>query len=182
MAEKDKLHIALFPWLAFGHMIPNLEFAKLIAQKGHRVSFLCTPRNIDRLLPKLPPNLTSLVNFVKLPLPQVANLPEDAEATVDVPYDHIQYLKKAYDGLHESVTQFLQNSHPDWMLYDFVPYWLAPIAARMGVKTAFLSVYTAPALGVMGPPSVLKAEITTADDRKTPEDFTVPPKWIPFPN
>ncbi|KAK6775059.1 hypothetical protein RDI58_026060 [Solanum bulbocastanum] len=57
MAENSKkMHIAVFPWLAFGHMIPYLELSKLIAQKGHKISFISTPRNIDRL-PILPPNL-----------------------------------------------------------------------------------------------------------------------------
>nr|XP_015890557.1 UDP-glycosyltransferase 91A1-like [Ziziphus jujuba var. spinosa] len=177
MAEKDKLHIALFPWLAFGHMIPYLEFAKLIAQKGHRVSFLTTPRNIYRL-PKPPSNSTIQLNFVSLPLPKTQNLPEDAEATVDVPYDKIQYLKKSYDGLQESVTLFLEASRPDWILYDFVPYWVAPIASKMGIKTAFFSVFTAFNLSFLGPVSVLKGE---TDDRRKIEDFTVPPKWIPFP-
>jgi len=38
---------------------------------------------------------------VKLPLPKVENLLENAEATTDVPYNVIQYLKKAYDDLEE---------------------------------------------------------------------------------
>lgn len=81
--DEKKLHIAMFPWLAFSHMIPYLELAKLIASKGHRISFASTPRNFDRL-PKLPPSLASLVNFVKLTLPHVDNLPENAEATIDM--------------------------------------------------------------------------------------------------
>ncbi|KAJ0035460.1 hypothetical protein Pint_26420 [Pistacia integerrima] len=34
MADNTKLRIAMFPWLAFGHMIPWLQLAKLIAQKA----------------------------------------------------------------------------------------------------------------------------------------------------
>lgn len=49
----DKFHIAMFPWLAFGHIIPYLEFSKLIAKKGHKTYFISIPKNIDRL-PKLP--------------------------------------------------------------------------------------------------------------------------------
>ncbi|RYR65243.1 hypothetical protein Ahy_A03g011198 isoform A [Arachis hypogaea] len=90
--DDEKLHIVIFPWLAFGHIIPNLELAKHIAQKGHKVSFVSTTRNIERL-PKPPPNLASLITYVKLPLPKVDNLPENAEATADVPYDVVQYLK-----------------------------------------------------------------------------------------
>ncbi|KAI7745302.1 hypothetical protein M8C21_017223 [Ambrosia artemisiifolia] len=42
-----QLHVAMFPWLAFGHIIPFLELSKFIAEKGHKVSFLSTTRNIQ---------------------------------------------------------------------------------------------------------------------------------------
>ena len=109
MAEPNKkLHIAMFPWLAFGHIIPFLELSKLIAQKGHRISFISTPRNIERL-PKIPPQVAPLITLVKLPLPHVENLPENAEATMDVPYHIIPYLKKAHDGLEQSLSHFLET-------------------------------------------------------------------------
>jgi UDP:flavonoid glycosyltransferase YjiC (YdhE family) len=92
--EEKMLHIAMFPSLAFGHMIPFLELAKLIASKGHRISFVSTPRKIDRL-PKLPPSLASFINFIKFPLPHVDNLPENPEATIDVPLNVVPFLKKA---------------------------------------------------------------------------------------
>nr|GMC88557.1 UDP-glycosyltransferase 91A1 [Ipomoea batatas]GME20529.1 UDP-glycosyltransferase 91A1 [Ipomoea batatas]GME20532.1 UDP-glycosyltransferase 91A1 [Ipomoea batatas] len=96
--EGGKLHIVMFPWLAFGHMIPYFELSKLIAFKGHKVSFVSTPRNIDRL-PKLSSSLASQISFVKLPLPHVKNLPENAEATIDVPYDKVKYLKYLMDWI-----------------------------------------------------------------------------------
>ncbi|GMY18772.1 UDP-glycosyltransferase 91A1-like [Fagus crenata] len=171
--DENKLHIAMFPWLAFGHMIPYLELAKLIAQKGHRISFISTPRNIDRL-PKLPPNLASFIDLVKLPLPHVENLPDKAEATIDVPVDKFPYLKKAYDALQDSMAQFLQDSQPDWLLYDFAPYWLPGIARKLGIPNAFFSILTAACLSFIGTKSHLS-------ERKNPEDYTVPPKWVPFP-
>ncbi|ESW28457.1 hypothetical protein PHAVU_003G288100 [Phaseolus vulgaris] len=173
--EKESvLHIVMFPWLAFGHMIPNLELAKLIAEKGHRVSFVSTPRNIDRL-PKLSP---TLINFVKLPLPKLQNLPENAEATTDVPYDAVQYLKKAYDALEQPFTRFLESSKADWLFYDFVPFWAASVASKLGIKTAFYSIFTASVLGFIGPPSYL-----TANDspRQKPEEYIVVPPWVTFP-
>ena len=171
-SNEKKLHIAMFPWLAFGHMIPYLELAKLIAQKGHRISFISTPRNIDRL-PKLPPNLASLIDLVKLPLPHVDNLPEDAEATIDVPSNKVPYLTKAYDALEDSVALFLKDSQPDWLLYDFAPYWLPSIACRLGISNAFFSIVIAAFLSFVGS----KAHL---GERKNPEDFTVPPTWVPF--
>ncbi|XP_015890471.2 UDP-glycosyltransferase 91A1-like [Ziziphus jujuba] len=171
--REDKLHIAMFPWLAFGHMIPYLELAKLIAQKGHCISFISTPRNIDRL-PRLPPNLSPFINFIKLPLPHQKNLPPNAEATTDLPLDKVPFLKKAYDSLLESITHFLQSSNPDWLLYDFAAYWLPDIARNLGIPNANFSIFIAAALSFVGPTSV-------PDYRKEPEEFAVPPKWVPFP-
>lgn len=63
-------------------MIAFLDQAKLIARKGHRISFISTPRNIRRL-PKIPTNLSSLTTLVSLSLPHEDNLPDDAEVTSD---------------------------------------------------------------------------------------------------
>ncbi|KAL4382481.1 hypothetical protein AHAS_Ahas04G0237800 [Arachis hypogaea] len=109
--QPKKLHIAMFPWLAFGHIIPFFELAKLIAQKGHKVSFISTPTNIKRL-PKLPSNLQPLVELIELSLPHVENLPQNAEATMDIPQHIVPYLKKAFDGLQQSLAKFLESSTP----------------------------------------------------------------------
>ena len=170
--QGDELHIVMFPWLAFGHMIPYLELAKLIAQSGHRVSFVSTPRNIDRL-PKLPPNLASFITFVKLPLPHVSNLPENAEATTDLPYNKVQYLKLAHDLLQEPMALFLEAAAPDWVLHDFTAHWLDPIATKLGISCAFFSIFIASAMSVLGSGYQL-------DYRSEPEHFTVVPKWVPF--
>ncbi|KHN05397.1 Putative UDP-rhamnose:rhamnosyltransferase 1 [Glycine soja] len=122
MAEHHKkLHIVVFPWLAFGHMGLYFELAKVISQKGHKISFISTPRNIHRL-PKVPKNLQPFVYLIELPLPHVDQLPENVEATVDIPQHIVPYLKKAYDGLQEPLTKFLERCKPDWIIFDFAPY------------------------------------------------------------
>uniref|UniRef100_A0A5B7BWE5 Glycosyltransferase n=1 Tax=Davidia involucrata TaxID=16924 RepID=A0A5B7BWE5_DAVIN len=175
MGGEGKLHVVMFPWLAFGHMIPYLELSKFIAQNGHKVSFISTPRNIDRL-PKLPPNLAPLINLVKIPLPRVDGLPENAEATMDVRSDFI--LKKAFDGLESALTLFLETTLPDWIIYDFCPHWLPPIAARLSISSAMFIIINAWFLGFLGPSSVL---IDGADPRTEPEHFAGPPPWVQFP-
>ncbi|KAI3843524.1 hypothetical protein MKX03_014176 [Papaver bracteatum] len=96
--NKKPLNIVMFPWLAFGHIIPFLELSKCLAQRGHKISFISTPRNLQRL-PKIPSDLSHQYTLVTLPLPENENLPEHAEATTDCPRDKIQYLKVAFDGL-----------------------------------------------------------------------------------
>ncbi|KAG6700995.1 hypothetical protein I3843_08G135700 [Carya illinoinensis] len=189
MAEpKKQLHVAMFPWLAFGHLIPFLELSKLIAQrKGHRISFISTPRNIERL-PKIPPNVAHLITLVKLPLPHVDNIPENAESTKDIPLHLVPYLLMAYDGLQEPLSKFLETSSPDWIIHDFAPHWLPPIAARLGISQAFFCVSSSSSLCFAGPPQKLplsaSSKTTNEPDpnaRTKLEHFIVPPKWVPFP-
>nr|QLL91378.1 UGT91A1 [Gynostemma pentaphyllum] len=175
MAADKKLRIGMFPWLAFGHIIPYLELSKRIAQKGHHVFFISTPLNIDRL-PKLDPHLSPFISFVKLPLPSIDNLPENAEATIDIPYDKVQFLKKSFDELKESLVEFLRSSDLDWILHDFAPYWLKKeiVGSELKAKTAYFCVFSPQGLAFVGS--------TSGDEyRINIEDYTVPPKWIPFP-
>ncbi|KAL3635389.1 hypothetical protein CASFOL_019936 [Castilleja foliolosa] len=174
--EKTQLHIVMFPWLAFGHIIPYLELSKHLAQKGHKISFISTPRNIDRL-PELPPHLASSITLVKIPLPKLPELPENAEATSDIHGEQMDFLKRAFDGLEPGLTRFLEQSNPDWVIYDFAPHWLPPIAARIGISRAFFLIINAWFLAFFGPTDVL---ISGKDYRTKPEDFLVPPRWVKF--
>ncbi|KAM0021940.1 putative soyasaponin III rhamnosyltransferase [Helianthus debilis subsp. tardiflorus] len=177
--DHKQLHVAMFPWLAFGHIIPFLELSKFIAQKGHKVSFLSTTRNIQRL-PTLPSHRSPLINFVKLTLPHVQELPHNAEATMDVRTDDIPYLKKAFDGLLSVVTRFLEEESPDWIIYDFAPYWLPSVAAGLGISRAFFSIVNAWFGAFMGPSS--DDLMNSSDGRTKAEDFLTPPKWVTFPS
>lgn len=171
-----KLHIAMLPWLAFGHLIPFLELAKLMATKGHKISFISTPRNIHRL-PQIPSPLTSFINFIKIDLPKVENLPENAESTKDLPFDRVKYLKIACDGFKEPITDFLKTSSPDWIICDFATYWLGPIAAEHGVLTAYFSVFPALVLGFVGPQEVLMY----GDNEQSEErQLSNRPRWVTF--
>ncbi|CAN1180167.1 Putative UDP-rhamnose:rhamnosyltransferase 1 [Linum perenne] len=157
-------------------MIPFLELSKLIAQKGHSISFISTPRNIQRL-PPIPLHLSHLINFVPIPLPAGdGHLPDGAESTSDLPQDLVPYLKLAHDALEPELTQFLETKRPDWIIYDFAPHWLPPIAAKLGVNRIYFSINFAATWCFFAPP------IDGASPRSNPEDFTVPPKWIPFPS
>ncbi|GAV65328.1 LOW QUALITY PROTEIN: LRR_1 domain-containing protein/NB-ARC domain-containing protein/TIR domain-containing protein, partial [Cephalotus follicularis] len=169
--------VMMFPWLAFGHMIPFLEFSKKLAANGIRISFISTPRNVQRL-PAIPPNLADCIKYVEIPLPSVDGLPQHCGATIDLQQVQIQYLKKACDGLREPIEKLMQEDLPDWILFDFVQCWIPEIAAKLGVPCAFFSAYSAAALAFIGPPQELKS----FKKRNKPEDFTMAPDWFPFPS
>ncbi|CAN0858289.1 UDP-glycosyltransferase 91A1 [Linum grandiflorum] len=165
----------MFPWLAFGHILPFLQLAKLIARNGHTVSFISTPRNINRL-PKLPPLLSPLITFVNLPLPPIEGLPHNTEATSDLEAHQVGYLKRAYDLLHHPLSTFLQSSRPDFIICDYAPFWLPPIARSFGIPTVFFSIFIASTLAFASPPS----DDQDDDYRKTAEDLCEKPRWVPF--
>ncbi|KAL2935289.1 putative UDP-rhamnose:rhamnosyltransferase 1 [Bienertia sinuspersici] len=184
-SEQKKLHIVMFPWLAFGHMMPFLELSKCLATKGHHIFFVSTPRNIQRLH-KIPHHLSPFITFVPLSLPRLEGLPHNAEATTDVGYEMgYDLLKKAYDGLQEPMTKFLVSTfsspHPiDWIIYDFSCYWLPPIADKLGIRKVFFSIFSARLLAIIGPVSQDDADADGVGLWSCPEILTSPPHWIPF--
>lgn len=179
MDNRSKLHIVMLPWLALGHLLPFLELSKRLAQKGHKISFISTPKAIQRLTP----NITPLINLVQFPLPQVDNLPEDAEVTVDLPSDDLRpYLKKAFDGLQCNVLNFLkETSTPpvDWIVYDYAAYWVPSLSAECGVPCTYLSLFNAAVVGYVGSPQALLGK---EHQRTTVEAYSVAPRWVPFPS
>lgn len=175
--ETEKYHIMMFPWLAFGHMIPFLELSKRLAAKGILVSYVSTPRNLQRLSP-IPSDLEAKIKLLEIQMPQVDGLPENCEATIDIQQDQMPFLKKAYDRLAEPFEHLLRQVRPDLILIDFAAYRISEIAAKFGILTAFFSVYTAATMTFLGPP----AELKSGKRRPSPEHYTRPPDWIPFPS
>lgn len=130
------MHIVIFPWLAFGHLLPGLKLARRLASRGHRVSFVSTPRNLSRL----PPGLAPRVDLVPLPLPRVDGLPEGAESTNDVPYEKFGLHRKAFDGLAAPFAACAdgEESRPDWVLLDGFHHWAAAAAVDRKVAPGVL--------------------------------------------
>ncbi|KAG4144371.1 hypothetical protein ERO13_D05G032850v2 [Gossypium hirsutum] len=151
--SKKQLHIAIFPLLAYGHIAPYLQVAKFLAQKGHHVYYVSTPKNISRL-PQLPPNLCSHISFIPLSLPQVDGLPPGVESTSELPVHKIKVI-----------------------IHDFCLPWLPPVATQLGINLVYFSILNASSNAFFGSASEI-----VGGSRKSPEDFTVVPAWMYYPN
>uniref|UniRef100_A0A2N9I3G4 UDP-glycosyltransferases domain-containing protein n=1 Tax=Fagus sylvatica TaxID=28930 RepID=A0A2N9I3G4_FAGSY len=126
MAEPKKLHIAMFPWLAFGHIIPFLELGKLIARKGHRVSFISTPRNIERL-PKIPLRCSTLDNSSEIALTPCAEFMA-IKTCMELEDEWVKLLGEIYSIpvipvglLPPSAQESVDNKDSNW---DTIVEWL----------------------------------------------------------
>nr|XP_015645233.1 UDP-glycosyltransferase 91C1 [Oryza sativa Japonica Group] len=195
-SSSSPLHIVVFPWLAFGHMIPFLELSKRLASRGHAVTFVTTPRNAARLgaTPPAPLSSSSRLRVVPLDLPAVDGLPEGAESTADVPPEKVGLLKKAFDGLAAPFARFVAEAcaagdgeavtaaagflrKPDWIIPDFAHSWIWPIAEEHKIPYATFLIVPAALVAILGP----RRENLT-HPRTTAEDYMVQPPWIPFPS
>ncbi|XP_034708805.1 putative UDP-rhamnose:rhamnosyltransferase 1 [Vitis riparia] len=174
------MHVVMAPWLAFGHMIPHLQLAIALAEAGIHVSFISTPRNIQRL-PKLSPTLLPLINLVALPLPAVLGWPEGCEATVDLPFEKIKYLKIAYALLKQPLKRFLEGASPDWMIVDLPVDWAAEAARECGVPLLAFTMFTSASNVFFRPPEYLTGD-GQRRVRPSPESMTTPPEWVTFPS
>ncbi|CAN6167132.1 unnamed protein product [Urochloa humidicola] len=183
-ANSGSMHFVMVPWLAFGHILPFAELARRIALQGHRVTLLSAPRNTCRLI-AIPQDLEAHFRVVDVPLPRVERLPEDAEATIDLPTEDLRpCLRRAFDAAFSAkLSEILQApgpSRPDWVLIDYAAYWAPAAAARHGVPCAILSLFSAAALGFFGSPETFMGY--ERDHRmKKPERLTTVPGYVPFP-
>ncbi|CAA7042117.1 unnamed protein product [Microthlaspi erraticum] len=76
------LHFVLFPFMAQGHMIPMVDIAKLLAQRGVTVTIVTTPHNAGRFKNVLSRAIESglSINIVPLKFPyQEVGLSEGQE-------------------------------------------------------------------------------------------------------
>ncbi|CAL4979202.1 unnamed protein product [Urochloa decumbens] len=176
------LHIVLCPWLAFGHMLPYLELAERLASRGHRVSYVSTPRNLARL-PPLRRHAAggSAIDLVPLTVPRVEGLPDGAESTNDVPGES---LWEAFDALAAPFAEFLAaacagggegTSRPDWDLADTFHHWAPLVAGEHGVPCAMLQP-TAAMIATFGSEARDRVELAAAS---VPADGGEPPAGLP---
>ena len=110
-SKESSLHIVVFPWLVFGHIIPFLELSEQLTKRGHFVTFVSAPRNLAKLRP-VAPDVRPRIRLVPLPLPLVDGLPNGAESTADVPPEKVELLKIAFDGLAAPFDVFLTEDVP----------------------------------------------------------------------
>ncbi|GAB2280851.1 hypothetical protein Dimus_015475 [Dionaea muscipula] len=92
-------------------------------------------------------------------------------------------LKAAFQTLRQPVTEFLLESKPDFILYDFPCDWMPGIAADIGASSAYFSTFNASTLSFFGPPGAVRSRLSgvvDGDIQSVLKALTGKPDWIPF--
>nr|UUY86289.1 anthocyanidin-3-glucoside rhamnosyltransferase 1 [Aglaonema commutatum] len=173
-AGDGRLHVAMFPFLAFGHIVPFAQLSKKLAAQGARVSFLSAPANIPRIASLLSP---SPVDVLALELPHVEGLPPEVQSTAEATPATAELLTKAVDLTRPQIQSLLAELRPHAIFHDFAQPWLPSVAHPLGIKTVFFSVFAA----------VSSAFLTVPSRRPYPgvspsvEELRSPPPGFPSP-
>ncbi|CBI20246.3 unnamed protein product, partial [Vitis vinifera] len=134
MVKNPRFHIVMYPWSAFGHMIPYLHLSNELAERGHSITFIL-PKKVQSQLQHL--NLhPTLISFHSLTIPYVDGLPPGAETASDVPISLHHLLATAMDRTTDQVEAALRALKSDFLFYD-TAYWAPPLASKLGMKPIF---------------------------------------------
>ncbi|GJN23619.1 hypothetical protein PR202_gb11283 [Eleusine coracana subsp. coracana] len=181
-SSSSPLHVVICPWLAFGHLLPCLDLAERLASRGHRVSYVSTPRNIARL-PPVRPDAAALLELVALPFPRVEGLAEGAESTKDVPFDKVELLWKAFDGLAAPFAEFMRAAEgrrrPDWVIADPFHHWAAAAALEHKVPCAMLLLSAASNVAAWNSRPWSRSEHASSADEQASTAQELPPSSEP---
>ncbi|PON97371.1 UDP-glucuronosyl/UDP-glucosyltransferase [Trema orientale] len=168
------MHIAMYPWFAFGHITPFLHLSNKLAQRGHRVSFLIPPKTESKMrhLNLFP----DLITFYPITFPLVDGLPSGAETTNDVPFSLISHIMTAMDKTQAEIQLLLRDLKPDFVLFDFA-YWIPKLARPLGIISLHYSIVCPAATACHAAPS---SHLHSLKGRRASEaDIMKPPPGYP---
>ncbi|KAL8516758.1 hypothetical protein ACS0TY_015137 [Phlomoides rotata] len=134
--QSPQLHFVLFPMMAPGHMIPIIDIAKLLAQRGTLVSIITTPKNANRFASTIDRAVTSglRIQLIELRFPSVeAGLPEGCENLDSLPSLEMgTEFFVALNMLQKDVAQVFEemSPRPSCLISDMGLPWTTQIADK----------------------------------------------------
>ncbi|XP_043720782.1 cyanidin 3-O-galactoside 2''-O-xylosyltransferase FGGT1-like [Telopea speciosissima] len=132
--DSNKLHIAMYPWFALGHMTPYLHLANQLAERGHKISLILPTKTRTRLNHlNLHPNL---ITFIPIEVPHVEGLPLGTETTTEIPHNYVPHLINARDLTQPQIEALLITLMPNFIFFDFLN-WIPALARGLGIKSIF---------------------------------------------
>ncbi|CAJ1976587.1 unnamed protein product [Sphenostylis stenocarpa] len=135
IVNNDKLHVVMFPFLAFGHISPFVQLSNKLFSHGVRITFLSAESNVSRIRSTL--NLNPAINVIPL------HFANGISSTADLPPHLAGNLIHVLDLTQPQIKSLLLELKPHYVFFDFAQHWLPKVASEIGVKSVHFSVYSA---------------------------------------
>ncbi|GKD25194.1 UDP-glycosyltransferase 73E1-like protein [Tanacetum coccineum] len=140
MAESPTdLHFLMFPITAQGHIVPMVDIARILSQRGATVTIITTPLVSERFRPVILRAIQAKLKIqlleLKLPLAEVG-LPEGSENYDTISHSEVLYkLMFATDLIEEPAEDMLRGlcPPPDCIISDFFLPWTSDVARRFNI-------------------------------------------------
>ncbi|KAH7553494.1 hypothetical protein JRO89_XS12G0018600 [Xanthoceras sorbifolium] len=135
----NQLHFVLFPFMAQGHMIPMIDIARLLAQRGVIITIVTTPYNAARFEKPLARAIDSglQIRLIQLQFPWAeAGLPEGCENFDLLPSLGLAFnFFTACEMLQEPVEKLFDElkQQPNCIISDFCLPYTAHIASKFNI-------------------------------------------------
>ncbi|KAF5784096.1 hypothetical protein HanRHA438_Chr11g0527391 [Helianthus annuus] len=141
-SHSANLHFVLFPLMAQGHMIPMVDMARILAQRGAMVTIITSPVNASRFKSVVnrafESGLKMKILELQLPLAEVG-LPEGCENFDLLPsFAHIVNMVLAMNMLEEPAENMLKVlcPPPSCIISDGCFPWTNDVAKRLNIPRA----------------------------------------------
>ncbi|KAL9264429.1 Scopoletin glucosyltransferase-like protein [Drosera capensis] len=133
-SQGRQLHVLFFPLLAYGHMIPTLDIAKLFASRGAKITIVATPLNAPTFTRAIDQTNGEIKVHVYSFPGKEAGLPEGVE-NFDVLTDEVMINKflKAIDMLEGTLEQLLEEYKPNCLVADLFFPWATDVASKFNI-------------------------------------------------
>ncbi|KAL9244919.1 hypothetical protein vseg_018633 [Gypsophila vaccaria] len=133
MGNEDELHVAFFPFMAQGHMIPTLDMAKLFAARNVKTTIITTPLNAPTFTKTVEKH--SLINLEMFTFPtQEVGLPEGCEKIEEaIALKLLPSFIKASAMLRDQLEQYLESRRPNCLVADMFFPWATESAGRFNI-------------------------------------------------
>lgn len=137
--EASQLHFVLFPFMSPGHMIPMIDIARLLAQRGVIITIFTTPLNAARFNGTLARAIESglQIHIIQTPLPYLeADLPQGCEnmdmvPSLDLALDFFTTADRLQEPAEKLFGQL--NPQPNCIISDVCLPYTAQIAGKFNV-------------------------------------------------
>ncbi|PSS02690.1 Scopoletin glucosyltransferase [Actinidia chinensis var. chinensis] len=136
-SKPPKLHIYFFPMMAYGHMIPIVDMARLFAGCGVRTTIILTPLNAAHLSKTIERDkelgLDMSIQLISFPSDEVG-LPEGCENLSSITSPEMaSKVYKATELLQQAFEKLLEEECPDCLVADVFFPWATEVASKFGI-------------------------------------------------